>query len=81
MSAPDTVKCPTCGGDGKVLMMGAAGLKGLREGAGVTSVTEAAERVGLSASYIYDLEKGNRRVTEKVIQLYMEAFGERNTGE
>ncbi|MGK9236837.1 helix-turn-helix domain-containing protein [Inquilinus limosus] len=38
------------------------------------SLVEAAERVGLSKSYVSELEKGHKKVTMEVLEKYAEAF-------
>ncbi|MFY8106358.1 MAG: helix-turn-helix domain-containing protein [Elstera sp.] len=39
------------------------------------SLVEAANRVGLSKSYVSEIENGHKKVTMEVLEKYAEAFG------
>jgi ribosome-binding protein aMBF1 (putative translation factor) len=63
--APD-LECPRCGGSGRIANPAATGamVRGAREKMGLT-LREAARRMGISAAYLSDLERGNRAWTLK----------------
>jgi DNA-binding XRE family transcriptional regulator len=64
--APD-LECPRCGGSGRIANPAATGdlFRRARTKMGLT-LREAARRMGISAAYLSDLERGNRAWTLKV---------------
>lgn len=69
------MKCPRCGGSGEVEDEGVLGMKMrvLRKDAGVT-LREMARRIGVSASYLSDLELGRRRWSPRFRSAYEARF-------
>lgn len=69
-----TQACPTCNGSGSVPAddVGSV-LMAEREKAGVQRV-DVAEKMGVSASYLRDLEQGNRRWTNELLSSYQKAL-------
>lgn len=61
--------CPYCEGKGKRWAVKAETLRARREGLGL-SLREVARRASLSPAYVSDVERGNRRVTEKLARFY-----------
>lgn len=54
-------------------------LKARREEKGIKAVTMATH-VGISETYIYDLEKGHRRWTNEFVEKYLEGLEELGDG-
>lgn len=75
--AMKTKACPACQGEGSVPDDGVGPLlRTEREQAGITRKAMA-DRVGISASYLYDLELGKRRWTNEVMHKYQEVLSGR----
>ena len=64
-----TLPCPRCDGRGLIQRVDGASLREIREDA-YLSLREFAERIGLSAAYVSDVELGRRRATEKIVEQY-----------
>lgn len=72
MKIPRSVrKCPRCHGSGWEQVWRGADLRKARERAGIT-LREVARRIGLSATYISDVERDNRTATERIVNAYKE---------
>jgi DNA-binding transcriptional regulator YiaG len=61
--------CPRCDGRGELERVDGASLREIRENA-YLGLREFAERIGLSAAYVSDVELGRRRATEKIVEQY-----------
>lgn len=72
-----TMKCPRCKGTGKVTDYVALGakLKKKRENANLT-LREVAELMGISISYLSDLEHGRKKWTIAKTEAFNRAIGE-----
>jgi predicted transcriptional regulator len=64
-----TLPCPRCDGRGELERVDGASLREIREESDL-SLREFAERIGLSAAYVSDVELGRRRATEKIVEQY-----------
>ncbi len=70
-----TRSCSHCGGTGREMDPVAIGkqLRELRQKAGM-SLRTVADRLGFTAPYISDLERGNRSFTQELAAKYREAL-------
>lgn len=62
-------RCQACGGSGNVRKVKPASLRSRRQAAGV-SLRAMAARIGVSPAYLSDVERGQRRVTERVVAAF-----------
>lgn len=75
-----TQTCKECGGKGSLPADDVGQiLKGERERVGVEQ-KELAEYMGISATYLYDLERGNRRWTNEYLAAYLKGLEELRDG-
>lgn len=70
MTKLKTQPCSTCGGLGTLPAEGVGQvLREEREKAGITGVAMS-EHMGISTTFLYDLEKGGRRWTNELLAAY-----------
>ena len=69
MKLHKTVQCPGCKGKGSVEIINTDALRSIREASGL-SLRKMAERLGFSAPYISDIERGRRACTLKIAGEY-----------
>lgn len=69
------MKCPRCGGTGEIESDREVGerMRSLREGKGLT-LREVSRRMGVSAAYVSDLERGRRAWNTSVTEKYFRAL-------
>lgn len=67
--------CPRCGGSGMIQDEAAVGreMRKRRESVPGLSAREVARRMGFSAAYVSDLERGRRHWTPEVTRKYLAA--------
>lgn len=78
MSKPKsmTQSCDKCDGTGQMPADSVGTiLREMREKAGVTG-SALADVMGISAEYLYDMERGNKRVSTKHLKLYQDRLEE-----
>lgn len=61
-----TITCPTCNGSGKIETADNKALKKARADAGL-SLRALGARMGYSAPYVLDIERGARRATPEIV--------------
>lgn len=69
-------KCPYCEGRGGGWTAKPAALRRARRASGL-SLREMGKRIGLSAMYLCDVERGRRNATERIVQAYERLAGAR----
>ncbi len=70
----ETIPCPTCGAP--VTRIAGSGLRVARVASGL-SLRDVAAVVPCSASHLHDVEVGNRRATDRVVEGYAKAMLDR----
>lgn len=63
-------KCAECHGEGVVKIWKPQTLRKHRKGHGI-ALSAMAKRVGISISYLCEIETGNRNIPEKVVKSYL----------
>lgn len=63
------ISCPECAGVGEVFVVNHDALRQRREYRGV-SLRKMADKLGVTPPYLSDIERGNRRCTEKIEKAY-----------
>jgi predicted transcriptional regulator len=66
---PVHAACPRCFGKGRIPIYLGADLRAIREASGL-SLRELARRLSLSAAYLGDVELGQRRATDSIVNAY-----------
>ena len=69
-------RCPKCNGMSEILVTDGATLRATRKRAGL-SLRALGERIGVSAAYLCDVEKGARNGTKRVLDGYKKIGGMR----
>lgn len=70
---PHPITCPTCAGKGKLWRFTNAELRALRESAAPpVSLRAMARRLSVSASYLSEVERGGKAVTQAISNAYSE---------
>lgn len=71
--------CRACGGTGHAIDEGLAGevLRNARESAGL-GLREIATKLGVSATHVSDVERGNRKPSGDFLERYLAAVGARS---
>lgn len=64
-----TAVCPTCGSDDRLVVVNPAWLRWRRLRSGLSGA-EVGRRAEVAATYISEIERGNRKCPERVLEVY-----------
>ena len=67
------IKCPRCGGAGKIVDLDGGAFRTVREHSGI-SLREVARRAQISAAYLSDIEHGRRAPSAKTRESLLQAL-------